>query len=357
MRADEPALCYVYHGEETYLAEDFLRGLRKKLIAPEAPEFSETRFDLGESSWVDVLDAARTSPFFFSSRQIVVAEMSGENREGFSPLEKKILKEYLRSPNPRTVLFVIITGRVKKTHPLVKFFDGLRSDSIVIVEMKPMKEDQLPGWIGRKIRSFGKSIVPEAAARMAEMIGSDLWRLENELLKVVAYAGDRKIVDLEDINLVCDWKRSYLDYELSDGLEKGARDKVLLILNQLFEGGEKPERIVGTMSRFFSDLMLAKLWLREKRDRKEIFARLRPQLKESFGSLYFSKFNSFFNLVGEMSDEELNFWLRELAAIDLAIKTSDISAQVRLESFVFEYCKRRGRWRRKTSSLGGGRAD
>lgn len=336
----EPAPCYVYYGEERYFADDFLRRLRRSLMTPEAPEFSVARFNIEESSLADILDAARTSPFFFSPWQVVVAEIDEDSREEFTELEKKLLRDYLRSPNKRTVLFFIIDGRVKKTHPLVRFFSSLRLDSVVIEEMKPIKDDRLPGWIEQKARALGKAIIPEAAKRMAELVGNDLWRVENELLKVVAYAVDRKVIDVEDIDLVCDWKRSFLDYELTNALEERNREKVLVILNQFFEEGEEPEKIIGVIGGFFRDIMLARLWLRENIDRKEIFARLRPQLKESFGLLYSSRFNAFFSLVGGMSDGELNSWLAELGRIDLAVKTTEVSPQVMLEKMLIEYCRR-----------------
>ena len=346
-RRGQPASCYVFYGEERYLAEQFVLELRTSLMTPDAPVFNVERFDLEETRWADIIDTARTAPFFFSPWQIVVAEVSGEAKGKLSSLEEKIIKDYCLSPSSRTVLVIIVSGRVKKSHPLVKFLGSLPSSSIVLKEIKPLREGPLLAWMDRRLGAHGKSATPEAAGRLAEIIDNDLQRVDNELLKIVSFVGDRKVIDVEDVHQVCDWTRSFFHWELSNSLEKADRDQLLVVLNQFFKEGEEPEYILGTMASFFRNILLAKVWLKENRDRKEIFAQIMPQIQERFRDLYMSRFREFFSLVGDISEKDLNWFLAELERIDLAIKTTEVSPQIMLERFVFDYCGRRSRPREK----------
>ena len=356
-RKGQPASCYVFYGEEKYLAEQFVREIRAELMTPDAPVFNVERFDLEETRWADIIDTARTAPFFFSLWQIVVAEVSGETRGKLSSLEEKIIKDYCLSPSSRTVLVIIVSGRVKKSHPLVKFLGSLPSSCIVLTEIKPLRERDLLTWIERRLGAQGKSATLEAAERLAEITSNDLQRVDNELLKIVSYVGDRKVIDVEDIHQVCDWTRSFVEWELANSLEKADREKLLVVLDQFFKEGEKPEYILGIIAAFFRNILLAKVWLRENRDRKEIFAQVMPQIQERFGDLYVSRFRDFFSLVGGISEKDLTWFLVELERIDLAIKTTEVAhPQIMLERFVFDYCGRRSRPREKPGFTWRGKA-
>jgi DNA polymerase III delta subunit len=343
IREDRLSPCYVFFGEETYLADQFVRQLRSALVPPDAPGFNVEKFDLEESGWSDIIDAARTTPFFFSPWRIVVAEVSADARRKSSSLEDKIIKDYCLSPSSKTVLVVIIAGKVKKSHPAVKPFASLPSSAATLKELKPLREEELAVWMDRRFRALGKTATPEARSRLTVLIGNDLRRIVTEIQKISTFAGDRKVIDIEDVDQVCDWTKSFAQWELSESLGKGDFEQILIVLNQLFKEVLKPEYILGIIANFFRDILLARLWLRENRDRKEIFAQVKPYIQEKFRNLYATKFKEFFALVDEFSDEDLNITIAELERIDLAIKTTDTSPQAMIERFVFDYLNRRSR--------------
>ncbi|MEW5900605.1 MAG: hypothetical protein AB1715_03985, partial [Acidobacteriota bacterium] len=80
IREDRLSPCYVFYGEETYLAEQFIRRLKAALMSPDAESFNLERFDLEETRWPDIIDVARTAPFFFSPWRIVVVDVPEETR-------------------------------------------------------------------------------------------------------------------------------------------------------------------------------------------------------------------------------------------------------------------------------------
>jgi DNA polymerase III subunit delta len=352
IKEDCLAAGYVFYGEEDFLADGFIQKLKEALISPEAPGFNLERFDLAGMRWPDIIDSARTAPFFFSPWRIVVVKAVEKNREGkggkedregigkLSSLDEKVIREYFRSPASRTVLVVVIKGWVKKTHPLVRFFDSLPRSAVVLKEMKPLKQGELHAWMRQRLAALGKAATPDALVRLEEVAGSDLRLIDREVEKIASYAAGRKTVDIEDILQVCDWTRGYVEWDLAEALKRGDQRQALLTLNRAFQEGEKPENVLRVLVKFFRDLLLAKLWLGEGRGRKEIFAFLKPQIKESFAKLYASEFGALFALLERMSLEEIGWAIRELEKIDLSIKTMDSSEQARIERFIIEYCRR-----------------
>lgn len=336
--------CYFFHGDETFLAEEFIQDLREALISPDVQDYNIERFNLEEHSWMEIIDLARTIPFFLSAWRIIVVEVFKGRGESLSEPEKKILNDYFDSSLNQTVIIVIFSGRLRKNSVLFKFFSSLSKSLVHVKELKPLKEPALLAWMDRRLTALGKTATVEAKKRVEELVGSDLRNVSNELEKLVTYIGEKNIIELDDVNQVSGWAKTFFEWEMQDSLEKAEFEKSLIVLNSLFKEGIRPEFILGIIGRFYREILLAKLWLKEKdRDRKDIFKQLKPHIHEGFGAFYTTKFREFFGLVEKLSMKELNHYLEELGKIDLRIKTSDASAQILLESFLYDYCRLRER--------------
>lgn len=342
IREETLSSLYFLYGEETFLAHQFVRELKDTLISSEIQDYNLERFHLEDSSWMDIIDLARTIPFFFSPWRILVVEILKGEKDTLSPQEERILRDYFLSPSSRTVIVAIYAGKIKKNSPLPNFFSSLPSSVVYLKELKPLREKVLFAWMDKKIAFYGKKVTWEAKKRLEEIIGSTLWRLDSELEKLVTFVDEKNVIDVEDVNQVSYWVKTFLEWELGASLEKANFEQCLVVLNNLFKEGIKPEYILGIMANFFRDILIAKVWLREKtKNRKEIFKELKPQIAERFVGLYTDKFKAFFSLVEFMSQKDLDRCLEELKKIDWKIKTSEVSAQILLESFLFDYCSLR----------------
>jgi|GEM_PF-283300 len=352
-RADRLSPCYVFYGEETYFADQFVRDIRKVLAGPEGESLELERFDLAETSWAEVLDVARTAPFFFAPWRLLLVTSredakkkpaEAEDKKGQKKkkvdLEAALIKNYCLSPAPRTVLIVVISGKVKKGHSLLKIFESLPAGAADLREMKPLKPGRVPEWLSLTARAAGKVLTPEGQAKLAEIVGTDLRRLDNELEKLVTYAGARRVIDADDVAQVCDWGRTFQEWEFVSGLEKADSRQAVLVLNRLFREGARPEYILGAVVGLFRDLLLARLWLREGKDRGEIFQTLRPKLQPFFTD-YDLIFRSFFDVAADTRNDVLRWALRELEGIDNLVKSSDVPAEAMITGFVVDYCARR----------------
>ena len=168
---------------------------------------------------------------------------------------------------------------------MFRLFSSLPSSLVYVKELKPLKNRALFTWMERKLATLGKRATHDAMARLAELAGNNLGRMDNEIEKISTFIGDKKIVELDDVNAVSGWIKSFFEWEILDNLEKADYEKGLIVLDNLFKESMRPEFILGLVAKFFRDVFLAKLWLREKeKDKKAIFKELKPQIQERFGA-------------------------------------------------------------------------
>lgn len=343
--------CYFLFGEETFLAHEFLGQLKTLLIPPDAQDFNLERLHLEDSSWLEVMDLARTSPFIFSPWRVISVELptsekkekegnEKKGREMFSAKDETLVRDYLTSPAPKTVLIVVFPGKANASRRIVKFFSSFPPSVVLAKDLKPLKGAQLYAWMDRKLAGLGKTMSNEAKDSLADLVGNDLQRLDKELDKLATYVGDRRSIDEEDAKQATGGTKDMESWELENALEARDTKKCLTVLDNLFAGGQAPEYVLGMLSSFFRGILAAHDGLREGRDKKEIFRALRPQISESYGKWYYDRLNDFFSVVEGMTRKALDEYLQELGRIDYRLKTTDVSARTQFEAFVIGFCRR-----------------
>jgi DNA polymerase-3 subunit delta len=341
IREEDLVAGYFFHGEETFLARQLVRDLEAVLFSPDAQGPCAERFDLPAARWRDILDVARTVPFFFSPWRLLVVEAGPADSEEMTRAEEKSLRDYFASPAPKTVLIVVFPGKIRKTKPLFRVFSSFPSSTVLVRELKSLKGEKLVDWIDKKVAAMGKRVSSEALERLCQIVGSDLERLDGELEKLVTYIGDRRMIELADVNEVSDWVKTFLDWELTASLESRDLEKSLLIISKRFEEGDRPEHVLSNLVQFFRDVLTAKSWLRGRVDRREIFKTLRPQITERMGKFFWDRYRAFFGLVDRVPMKTIRHLVAELEQTDWLIKTTEAVPQALLESLLYEYCRRR----------------
>ncbi len=343
--AGKPAPGYFFYGEETFPAHQFVKKLRFSLTAPEPPPLE--RFDLQEHTWTEILDEARSPSLLFPSARILLVESPARKKpspanlwEKISDKDKVLLSGYFADPMPGTTLVMIYPGKLRASSPLIKFFSGLPSRPVQIRELRPLRTRELLAWIGDCFRTRGYVADPDAVERLVDLAGSDLRRLDNEAEKIATYAGDTHRISAEDVDQASGWIKSYVEWELSEQLEKADYRQCLLILYKLLEqDGIKPVIILNLVSSFFRDILLAKLRIKEgQKDRKAIFKEIKPYIKESYHDLYRRQFRQLFDLAEGISWRDLQHVVDRLWDLDIKLKTTNLAFHTLMEGFLFEYC-------------------
>jgi len=338
---------YIFYGEETYPASNFIDNLVADFGSSEEGALHFEKFNLKTHSWKDIIDAARTMSLFSDGFRIIVVESPLRKKtnkpfsyEELSSQDEELLKNYFSAPSPTTVMVIIFQGKIKKYSPLVKFLSSLPASSVVLKEIKPVKGEYLREWIISRFKKEGKTVADDAVSRLMELAGNDLRRLDNEITKVITFVDKKKHVELDEIDQVTGWVKSFVEWELTNKLENGDYRECLIVVEKLLEKeGVPPVRIVDSLARFFRDILLVKLRLKEgKKSRKDIFKEIKPQIKENYGRLYDYQFKQLFFIAGTISDKNLENILKKIRDIDVKLKSTSLPFKAMIEGFLFQYC-------------------
>jgi DNA polymerase-3 subunit delta len=380
LRGDKLLPGYFFFGEETYLSDRAVTEIAASITGPEGEAAMAERYYLEDTPWAEILDSARTVPFLFQDRKLIVVtvperkagasaaraarkkdEDEGDDEEKgvrfLTASDQALLKAYFADPPQRTTLVVVRGGRFKKTDTVVKFFSSLARTAVLVKELKPLGAGDFAEWADRAAGALGKVFAPDARNRLYEIVGSDLRLLANEIEKLAAYTGDRKRIDAADVDEVTAWSRSFESYELDDALGRADFSKLVVILGSLLEEGESPELIIGRLASYFRGVLLAQTMLKEKTaSRQDIFYAAFPQLSWARGQLYDNKSVGFWSTVDGLSPADLNAVLRRLQRADIAVKSTDAAPRTVLEAFLDEYCLIRRKRKTELTSRAPGRS-
>ncbi len=349
---------YFFYGEEDFLAEEFIEALERLLSASSGGELHLARFGLDEAHWGDIVDAARTAPFLFEPWRVIVVRIperksgadrgkaKGPDEESRGPkhltaLDQRILKDHFADPPSRTVIVVIMAGRVRRDDPMVRFFATLPKTVLAMTEMKRLTEYRLMQRADEKARALGKTLTEGARKRLFDLLGQDLRLMMNEIATLAVFVGDKKGIDEGDVDEATAGQRSFQVYELDDALAAADFARAAAIVQEHFAEGEAPEILLGRMAGFFRNVLAAQTWLREKsRTKDEIFQGFFPSISKTYADLYRRKYEDFFGVVEGLTPGELNALLAKLRELDRTLKTTsakDAAAKILFETFLREF--------------------
>jgi len=200
-------MIYFLYGEDTYRSREELR----KMIE----EYKKTCFAgrQANSDWFDFvrIDVAEDEIDFFERVRQSANTVSMFNNQ------KLIIIENIEKADSKNGLF--------------KFFKTKSK----LQEFNSLKGVQLKNWIKKYINDQGGKIENQALDKLIEYIGSDLWRMVNEINKLLSYD---KTIKLENIELLIKPDFDLNIFNMVDSLAQKNKTKTLKLFNQHLEKGE-----------------------------------------------------------------------------------------------------------------------
>lgn len=250
VRAGNIAPVYYLMGEESYYIDRISEFLVDFLLKPEERDFNLITLFGPETDTTSVRHAALGFPMGAERLVVVVKEA-----QALKDIEQ--LESYLKQPQLSTVLIICHkNGTLDRRKSIVKLIEKHG----VLFESAKLRDYQLPPWITQYLRRKQLGIDPNAAAMLADYVGTDLNRMAGELDKlVVALASGQHTVTPELVATHIGISKNFNIFELTDAI--GRKD--ILKVNQIanyFEKNPKQHPIqmsLPALFRYFTNLMLA----------------------------------------------------------------------------------------------------
>jgi len=237
----EPLPIYILSGDEPLLMQegaDLIRQSCRQLGFSERELFTvDTGFD-----WSNLL-AAGNSMSLFGDRKLLEVRY---DKAKFDDAAKKFLQLYCDNPNPDNLLLLIIPRQDKKTQS-TKWFQSLEQCG-ALIQVWPIDSQQLPQWIGQRMRNAGLEPSRDAVQVLAERVEGNLLAAAQEVEKLLLLRG-KGPVEVQDIEeSVADHARYNL-YDLVDEALMGNHAHAVKMLNQLRAGGTEPSILLWAFSK------------------------------------------------------------------------------------------------------------
>ena len=281
---------YVIYGDD-YLVSQALKDVEDQVGPPELLDANCHRLSGDQVHLVEIKGICAAVPFLAERRLVMVQGLLGafddgpgsrrpstaQSRRRASGRQEKNglgewagLAEYIKDGMPPTTLLVFADAKLTHQNPLLT---SLQEVCQVQEHPTPMGEG-LSRWIRKSANDKGAQITPGGIRILSQLIGNNLWTMENELEKLALYAGDAPIAEAHVTLLVSEARESSI-FTAVDALLDGRPGNCLKIMRQLMIDGAEIPYLVAMISRQLRLITLAKDFSESGYSPQEIGNRLR----------------------------------------------------------------------------------
>ena len=253
---------HVISGPDSYLAEEALEGLVAAAVGNADRGDSVQVFRGDESSWAQVVEAARTGSLFAPKRALVVRNADALKGDG------EEMVAYLDDPDLNLSL-ILLTVKPDKRRTVWKRL----TVAAKMIPADPLKGRALRARAQERLRQRRLALREDGLEELIERVGQDLRRLMGELDKLEAFAGEAPL-SAEDVAAVLGRGLAPPLYRLGDAFAARRGRETLEILQALLEEGEVPLKILGTFHRSLRQVRGALALRGSRAAREDLVSRL-----------------------------------------------------------------------------------
>ncbi len=309
---------YMLYGGEDFLIEETADAILDAALTPDERGFNLDIMYGNESDAKDVISHASSFPMAAERRVVIV-------RDADKLSHAELLTHYIEQPSPTTCLILSCTKPDFRKKPFVNL-----KKKAVVVECKPLWENQIPTWISRKVKKDKREIHPDAASMLAAYVGSSLRELVNELEKLYIYTGEKKTIAVDDVAAVVGVSKEFSVFELQWAIGSCDVGKATEILERMLAQGEQPILMVAVLTRFFQTL-----WKLH-----DIRRRGTQGNQQYIQAGIFSFSDRYAQAVGRFSVPQIEEAFLALSEVDEKLKSTSTDSKLLLQTFIVRVTRR-----------------
>ena len=232
-------------------ASDVLEANRHRLIG------SQTNPD-------ELLSMCNALPFMDDYRLVLVegllgtAEPKGRGRRRASSDDSVVANQWKdlgeAIPHmPDSTVLVFTEGSLSASNPMLRMLKPVSR----VEELSAPSGEALARWVKSTVEAKGASISPTANRSITDLVGSDLWTLDQELEKLALFCAGKEIQESDVSELVSQVREASI-FTAVDAMIEGQPGIALRLLHQLHQDGKEPLYIISMVERQLRLLALAR---------------------------------------------------------------------------------------------------
>ncbi|HOT98668.1 MAG TPA: DNA polymerase III subunit delta [bacterium] len=232
---------YLFYGQDDFQIELIVEALIRKAVEPGSKDFNFDPLYGNETEGAQIVNLASAYPMMAERRVVLV-----KNVHLLPAADLELVARYAKSALASTCL-VLTAAKIDARRTV---WQQLLQNS-VNVECRPLYDNQVPDWLRRRLSHAGLTITEEAIRMLQGLAGSNLRQLESEIDKVKINLGERKRIEVGDVERVVGATRQFSIFELCDAVGQRRIDASLVIVDHMLTQGEQPTGILAMLTRHF----------------------------------------------------------------------------------------------------------
>ncbi|MBI3410024.1 MAG: DNA polymerase III subunit delta [Planctomycetes bacterium] len=236
--ADKLGPLYVVFGDEAFLKRRVLNAIRRRALGPDSDNQGVSTYAGDKAQYADIFDELNTLPFFQPRRIVIV--------EGADPFVTRYRSQLEKAVTALPASGVLVLE--VKTWPSNTRLAKMVADAAAIVCKAPPTY-KLAAWCGEWAQTqHQKQLPPQAADLLLDLVGADMGLLDQEILKLAIFVGERNRIEAADVDRLVGNNRAQSTWKIFDALAAGQSAQALGILDRLLDQGEESLKIMGAFS-------------------------------------------------------------------------------------------------------------
>jgi DNA polymerase-3 subunit delta len=312
------------YGEDTYRIKQKLDAIKSKYIDTNLGDTNLSILDFSDKKYdyTDVTRSILAFPFLSNKRLVVIKNLLKSKNK---VLEEQISGFLGKIPESTNLIFV--EDKIPdKRNSLYKKLAKIK----MAQEFEPLDNFKLKQWIENEFGSLGGSIEKTAIDKLIEYVGSDLWRMSNEIQKLSTF---NLQLSTQDVERLVKPKIESNVFGLIDAISQKNDKLAVKSFSDLIENGENELYVLTMIIYQFRNLLIA----------KDIVDRNQSKHVSKFEMAKLSGLNPYvaeksMNQIKNFSFNDLKNIYEKLFQYDYRIKIGKIEPKIALDVMIMEFC-------------------
>jgi len=310
-------MLYFIYGQDSYSSKKKLEEIIGEYKKIHKSGLNFISIDAKEKSFDVFFDSFKIAPMFFEKKLVVLKNVFSDKN-----FQEKFFENFKKINNIKDIIIVF---EVEKIDERAKLFKALKKEA-KCQEFSFPSEANLKKWIENEFRKYGAKIDIQAQNYLLNIVGNNLWQMENEIKKL-AFFKKGQVIKKEDIDLHIKPKIENDIFKTIEALAAKDKKQALCCLRNHIESGDNEIYILSMIAYQFKNLLII----------KELIDKGSPYyvIAQKSGLHPFVVKKTFY-LCNKFSLEQLKKIYKKIFQIDLDIKSGKIDSELALDMFVAE---------------------
>jgi len=331
-------LLYILYGPDDFSRGEALAAIKREIEDPTLLAANITLLDSQKLTPENLRNVCQTMPFLSGKRLIIVEGLLGrfESRNKAPRPPKANLKANKKddyktwagclSETPESTVVVLVDDSVGNRNSLFKELSGRAT-----VKFFPLlNRARLRPWIEKRVGEAGGRISAPAAELLVKNVGSNLWVMHQEIIKLTLLATGR-VIEPEDVRELVGCVQQDSVFTMVDAILELKAAVAEGVLQQLLDKGAAPAYLMAMLTRQIR--MVARIKELQHQGKSVTEVQTRLGLASEF------VFRKALEQAGRFSLTRIKEVYHRLLETDLAIKTGKYKGDLALTILIADLCQ------------------